>query len=279
MTTDADRVREAVRFLSGLTDIRPTLGLLTGTGLEDCAASLAFSTTVAYGDIPHFPLPTVEGHPGRLIFGRIGSCPVAVFKGRLHLYEGYSPRQVTFPIRVMQFLGVETLILTNAAGGLNPEFSAGDVMIVSDHINLTGASPLSGPNEGQWGIRFPDMSRAYTPELAVLAGAAGSETGSRLRRGIYAGLPGPSLETPAEVRFLRTIGADAVGFSTVQEVIAAVHGGMAVLALSTITNVHDPKRPMPVSVEDVMAVANAAAPRIDRIVQRIAGHRPGGGDP
>jgi purine-nucleoside phosphorylase len=270
MTAPTQKVKEAARFLRQLTDIRPPLGLLTGTGLEDCISSMVASESVDYIDIPHFPQPTAPGHPGRLVFGHLGDQPVAAFRGRLHLYEGYSPFQVTFPIRVMQALGVKTVVITNASGGLNPGFSAGDIMIVTDQINLTATSPLIGLNIDEWGPRFPDMSRAYAPELVSLAAAADPGSGGRIQTGTYVGLPGPSLETPAEVRYLRTVGADAVGFSTVQEVIVAAHAGLAVLALSTITNVHDPDRPAPVSVEDVMAVAEAAAPRIDRIVRHVA---------
>jgi len=274
MVTEAQRVRQAARFLSGLTDARPAIGLLTGTGLEACTGALDPAVQVDYADIPHFPRPTVEGHPGRLVLGRIGTVPVAAFGGRFHLYEGHSPRRVVFPIRVMRALGVTTVIITNAAGGLNPIFSPGDIMIVVDHLNLTGASPLIGPNDDEWGIRFPDMGRAYTPGLADLAEEAGAATGARTHRGVYAGLTGPSLETPAEVRFLRTVGADAVGFSTVCEVIAAVHGGMAVLALSTITNAHRPDRPQPVTLEHVLAAAHAAAPRINRMIGHIAARWP-----
>ena len=192
-------------------------------------------------------------------------------QGRFHLYEGYSPLEVTFPIRVMQELGVKVLILSNAAGGLNPEFAAGDIMIITDHINLTGSNPLMGPNEDSWGIRFPDMIEAYDKELLELAEIAGRNEGIPLQKGVYVGLTGPSLETRAEVRFLRTIGADAVGFSTVQEVIAAVHAGIKVLGLSTITNMHDPDNPTPATVEAVIAVAKEAAPRLEAVIKNVVG--------
>jgi len=176
---------------------------------------------------------------------------------------------VTFPIRVMQALGVKALILSNAAGGLNPEFTAGDIMTIVDHINLTGSNPLIGPNEERWGIRFPDMIEAYDKKLVELAETAGSDEGIPLQKGVYAGLKGPSLETRAEVRFLRTIGADAVGFSTVQEVIAAVHAGINVLGLSTITNINDPDNPTPATVEEVIAVAKEAAPRLEAVIKNV----------
>jgi purine-nucleoside phosphorylase len=191
-------------------------------------------------------------------------------QGRFHLYEGYSPLEVTYPIRVMQQLGVKILILTNASGGLNPKFTAGDIMLITDHINLTGANPLIGPNEDSWGIRFPDMSRAYNPELIAMADRIAGAAGIHLQKGIYAGLTGPSLETPAEVKFLQTIGAEAVGFSTVQEVIVAVHSAMRVLALSTITNVHHPERPVPATVEEIIDVAKRAIPLLKTILKGVA---------
>ncbi len=279
MDSDILKVAEAVRFLSARLDRRPTLGLLTGTGLGDCARSMQVAPVAAYRDIPHFPVSTVQGHPGSLLAGRIGECAAVVMQGRFHLYEGYRPREVAFPVRVMQSLGVKTLIVTNAAGGLNPAFSTGQIMLITDQINLTGANPLTGPNPEGWGPRFPDMSRAYAPELVDLAERAGARAGARTGRGVYAGLGGPSLETPAEVRFLRAAGADAVGFSTVVEVIAAVHAGMRVLGLSAITNVHDPDHPAPVTVEDVIATARAAAPRLEGIIARVAAACAGGGPP
>jgi purine-nucleoside phosphorylase len=264
------KLAEAVQFVRGRLDLRPTLGVLTGTGLGNCVRSMDVLGALAYGEIPHFPTSTVQGHPGSLLLGRIGACETVVMHGRFHLYEGYSPREVTFPIRVMQSLGVETLVVTNAAGGLNPAFSPGGIMVISDHINLTGSNPLTGPNIERWGPRFPDMGRAYPPELISAAEAAGSRIGARMCKGVYAGLHGPSLETPAEVRFLRVAGADAVGFSTVQEVLAAVHAGMKVLGLSTITNVHNPDHPAPTHVEDVIAVARAAAPQLEGILLEMA---------
>ena len=269
MTEATPKVDEAVRFLTDQTDIRPAIGVLTGTGLGSCLRSMAVSKTIAYADIPHFPISTVQGHPGRLLFGRLGSRPVIVLQGRLHLYEGYSPQEVVFPIRVLQTLGLKAVVVTNAAGGINPELSPGDIMVIADHLNLTGANPLTGANIDRWGIRFPDMSRAYTAELASLAVAAGGELNTAVHRGIYAGLAGPSLETPAEVRMLRALGADAVGFSTVHEVIAAVHGGMKVLGLSIVTNVHDPDRPEAVTVEEVISVAQRLVPCLDGIIKKV----------
>lgn len=264
------RLAKTSDFIKNRIKDAPYVGLLTGTGLGESAESMTIDTTIRYQDIPFFPLPTVQTHIGRLLAGRINACPVIAMQGRFHLYEGYSPLEVTYPIRVMQQLGVKILILTNASGGLNPEFTAGDIMLITDHINLTGANPLIGPNEDSWGIRFPDMSRAYNPELIAKADRIAGAAGIHLQKGIYAGLTGPSLETPAEVKFLQTIGAEAVGFSTVQEVIVAVHSAMRVLALSTITNVHHPERPVPATVEEIIDVAKRAIPLLETILKGVA---------
>ncbi len=194
---------------------------------------------------------------------------IIAMQGRLHLYEGYTPAEVTFPIRVMQVLGVKNLILSNASGGINPLFKAGDIMIIKDHINLTGSNPLIGPNEETWGIRFPDMTQAYDTKLASIAEKAGKDAGIPLQKGVYAGLTGPCLETPAEVRFLRAIGAEAVGFSTVHEVITAVHAGIKVLGLSTITNVHDPDKPVESTIEEIIAVAKESSLKLASIISNV----------
>ncbi len=275
MSTYAENVAHTAQYLEQRLKERPAVGVITGTGLGDCARCLTVDHAVSYAEIPHFPVSTVESHPGRLLLGRMGAVPVAVLQGRFHLYEGYTPREVTFPVRVLRALGVSELILSNAAGGLNPAFGPGDLMLITDHINLTGETPLVGPNEDAWGIRFPDMGRAYPPDLVETAEAAAREAGLLTRKGVYAGLKGPSLETPAEIRFLRTIGADAVGLSTIQEVIAAVHGGMRVAGISIITNVHDPDRPAPATVEEIIAVANAAAPRLETLIRKITEKRDG----
>jgi len=264
------RLAETTDFIKGKIKHVPYIGLLTGTGLGESAESMAIETTIKYQDIPHFPISTVQTHIGRMLAGDMNGCPVIAMQGRFHLYEGYSPLEVTYPIRVMQQLGVKILILSNASGGLNPSFNAGDIMLITDHINLTGANPLIGPNEDSWGIRFPDMTRAYNQELIAVAASIAKSAGAKLQKGIYVGLTGPSLETPAEVRFLQTIGAEAVGFSTVQEVIAAVHGSMRVLGLSTITNVHDPDDPIPATVEEIIEVAKGATPLLETIMKGVA---------
>ena len=263
------KAAEATEFLNSHIQAPPQIGIISGTGLGQSAASMDISASFDYKEIPHFQLSTVESHMGRLVFGDMCGKQIMAMQGRFHLYEGYSPLEVSFPIRVMQELGVKTVIISNAAGGLNPKFRAGDVMIISDHINLTGSNPLIGPNEDDWGIRFPDMTRAYDPDLMELAETIGKEKDIASQKGVYAGLKGPSLETPAEIRYLRTIGADAVGFSTVQEVIAAVHARLRVLGMSIITNTHDPDHPAPATVEDVVAVANEAAPRLESIIRDV----------
>lgn len=266
------QIEEAAAFLRRRSKRRPTAGLLTGTGLGACVDAMQVEADIAYSDIPHFPVSTVSGHRGRLLLGRLQGRQIAAFQGRFHLYEGYHAREVVFPIRLMQTLGTETLIVTNAAGGLNPAFQPGDIMVVRDHINLTGENPLVGPNEPSWGVRFPDMSRVYDTGLAEQARAAADRQGMPLQSGVYAGLKGPSLETPAEIRFLTTIGADAVGLSTVMEVIAAVHAGMRILGLSVITNVNHPDQPVPATLEEIIATADRAAPRLAGLIAPVLEH-------
>ncbi|MFH0726430.1 MAG: purine-nucleoside phosphorylase [Pseudomonadota bacterium] len=272
MQANKSKVMEAAAFLEKHLRVRPVIGLMTGTGLGDSAAGMDTDASFSYDEIPHFPTATVESHLGRLTLGQMCGRPVMALQGRFHLYEGYSPLEVTFPVRVMQALGVKVLVLTNAAGGLNSAFSPGNIMVISDHLNLTGKNPLIGPNEAAWGERFPDMSRGYDSRLAALAQTAGRGLGIAMQSGVYAGLSGPSLETPAEVRYLKVIGADAVGFSTVQEVIAGVHAGMRILALSIITNVHTPDAPEPASVADIIACAEMVAPMLGNVIQEVIRH-------
>lgn len=253
------KVETAAGFLLRKIGRPPKVGLMTGTGLGRSLSALETVFAVDYKDIPGFPVSTVAGHAGRLRAGSLGGKPVVAMEGRFHLYEGYSPKEVAFPVRVMQAMGVGTLILTNAAGGLNPDFSAGDIMIIRDHINLTGENPLVGKNDDRWGIRFPDMTGIYTPALAEMALQASVEKGISVKEGVYIGVKGPSLETPAETRFIKMIGADAVGMSTIQEVIAAVHAGMHILGLSAISNINDPDRPAPVTLEEIVRAAENAA--------------------
>lgn len=263
------KVVETAEFLKGRINKSPEICILTGTGLGECVESLNVSTHLEYKDIPYFPVSTVQSHFGRLLAGSMEGRQIIAMQGRFHLYEGYTSLEVTFSVRVMQELGAKILILSNAAGGLNIGFEAGDIMVIADHINLTGSNPLVGLNEETWGNRFPDMSNAYDKKLAGFAESSALKTGIHLQKGVYAGLKGPSLETPAEVRFLKTIGTDAVGFSTVQEVIAAVHAEMRILGLSTITNVHDPDAPAPATVEEIITVAKGAAPKLATIIKEV----------
>jgi purine-nucleoside phosphorylase len=271
MKTVKERAKETAAFLRKQIPDLPAIGILLGTGLGESLRSITASFSCDYTDIPNFPVSTVESHTGRLIIGNSarGNHTIMAMQGRFHLYEGYSPLEVTFPIRVMQELGVKIMILTNAAGGLNRKFFPGDIMVISDHVNLTGNSPLTGPNDDGWGARFPDMSAAYDRNLAEYAVNAGKEEGIILQKGVYAGLTGPSLETPAEVRFLKIIGADAVGFSTVQEVIAGVHAGMRILGLSVITNIHDPENPSQSSIDEIIETARTATPKIEVIMRKV----------
>lgn len=270
MDTYRSQVESAAAFVADHIDHPPRVAILTGTGLGNVADLVTAGRTLDYDAIPHFPVATAPSHRGRLVAGQLHGKPVMVLQGRLHLYEGYSPRQVTFPVRVMQCLGVETLILCNAAGGLNSSFQPGDIMLISDHINLTGQTPLIGANIDDWGLRFPDMTAVYGGEPAAAAVRVARLAGIPLKRGVYAGLTGPSLETPAEIRYLKTIGADAVGFSTVQEAIAANHGGVQIVGLSVITNINDPDRPEPATLEAVVAQAAQTAPQLTTLIAALA---------
>jgi purine-nucleoside phosphorylase len=258
---------ESAAFIRARTRHQPAIGLVLGSGLGPLAEQIEEADRLPYAEIPHFPTSTVPGHSGRLVIGTLAGAQVCVMQGRFHFYEGYSQTQVTLPIRVMQRLGIRTLILTNAAGGVNRTFQVGDMMLIEDHINLVGMAghnPLIGPNLEEFGTRFPPMNRAYTRRLRELAQAVAMEQGVILRRGVYLYVAGPNFETPAEIRFARTAGADAVGMSTVPETIVAHHAGMEVLALSTITNIcidivdaeHEPTH------EEVTAAGQIIVPRL-----------------
>ncbi len=267
--SDIRSVTEAADYIRTRFEQPFKIAVLTGTGSGESLSSLQVHASADYREIPNWPESTVPSHAGRLSAGSIAGRPVLLFQGRFHLYEGYSPLQVTLPIRVMQALGINVLIMTNAAGGLNPLFSTGDIMIVEDHINLTGANPLVGLNHEEWGARFPEMTHAYSWRLQELAQNAARDLEVGVQKGVYVGLMGPSLETPAEMRFLKTVGAEAVGFSTVMETIAAVHAGMQVLALSVITNMCLPDSPTSSSVEEIIGVANSAAPHLQTIITHV----------
>jgi purine-nucleoside phosphorylase len=247
----------------------PDVAIILGTGLGGLAAEIDATATIEYHDIPGFPLSTVESHEGRLICGTLAGKTVVAMQGRFHRYEGYSLQQVTFPVRVLRALGATTLVVSNACGGLHPLWSAGDLMLIADHINLLGDSPLIGPNDESLGPRFPDLSNVYDPELRALARDVAAEHRVTLREGVYVAVAGPNLETRAEYRFLRAIGADVVGMSTVPEVVVAVHGGMRVLGLSIITDMCLPDALEPATVEKIIAVANRAEPNLTTVVRGV----------
>ncbi|NNG17614.1 MAG: purine-nucleoside phosphorylase [Gemmatimonadales bacterium] len=271
MTVVADQptVVAASAAIRRLTSLEPCVGIILGTGLGQLSEEIEVETIVPYGDIPGFPVPTVESHAGRLLFGRLGGKPVVAMQGRFHRYEGYSLQQVTFPVRVLHALGAESLIVSNACGGMHPLWLPGDLVLLTDHINLLGDNPLVGPNDAREGPRFPDMSTAYDAELRELARAAARELGIGLREGVYAAVPGPNLETPAEYRLLRAVGADVVGMSTVPEVIVAVHAGMRVLGVSIITDQCLPDALEPVALEQILAVAAKAEPDLTRLIATV----------
>lgn len=266
------RVEEAADAIRARAPLAPRAGLILGTGLGQLADAIEAEAVLPYEEIPHFPLSTVESHTGRLLLGRLEGLPVAALQGRFHLYEGYTPQEVTFPVRVLGTLGIEALLVSNAAGGMNPHFRRGDLVLLTDHINLQGANPLTGPNVDAWGPRFPDMSAPYDPGLRAVAEEAALRRGIRLMQGVYVAVEGPNLETRAEYRFLRLIGADLVGMSTVPEVIVARHMGIRVLAASVVTDECFPDALQPVSIEDVMAAAAEAEPKLTRLFRDVAAH-------
>jgi purine-nucleoside phosphorylase len=248
---------------------RPEAAIILGTGLGGLAAEITVEAEVPYGDIPGFPLSTVESHAGKLILGWLEGRPVAAMAGRFHKYEGYSLEQIALPVRVLRALGADVLLVSTAVGGMHPLWAPGDVMLIADHINLLGDNPLVGPNDDRLGPRFPDMSAPYDPGLAALAREVALEQGVLLREGVYVAVPGPNLETRAEYRFLRGIGADVVGMSTVPEVIAAVHGGMKVLGLAVITDACLPDALQPASLERILATAATAEPKLTELIRGV----------
>jgi purine-nucleoside phosphorylase len=268
MMADGPRILEAVATIRRrIVDARPGLGIVLGSGLGALVDEAAVEEAVPYAEIPHFPVSTAAGHQGRFVLGRLEDTPIAMMQGRAHLYEGYTAAQVTFPIRVMAALGVRTLILTNAAGGIARAFRPGDLMVITDHINFTGTNPLIGPNDDALGPRFPDLSRAYDPGLVALALQAGRDEGVSLRTGVYLAASGPSYETSAELAMMAGWGAAAVGMSTVPEAIVARHAGVRVLGISAITNVAHGAEPP--SHEVVLRAAHEMGPRFVRVVRRI----------
>jgi purine-nucleoside phosphorylase len=269
-----DRVQAAARTIRDRSPRRPAAAIILGTGLGGLAKEIKAEVVIPYEEIPGFPLSTVEAHAGRLILGSLSGRPVVAMQGRFHRYEGYSLQQVTFPVRVMHALGAETLVVSNACGGMHPLWAPGDLMLIADHINLIGDNPLIGPHDDRLGPRFPDMSQPYAESLRAMARKLALELGITLREGVYVAVTGPNLETRAEYRMLRAMGADVVGMSTVPEVIVAVQEGMKVLGISIITDQCLPDALEPASLEKIIAVANRAEPSLTRLVSGVVERLP-----
>ena len=263
------KASEAVKYIREQSNLKPNIGIILGTGLGKLAKTINTAKSIPYNSIPHFPTSTVEFHKGRLILGTLKNKKILAMQGRFHRYEGYTLAQVAFPVRVMRDLGAEVLIVSNACGGMNPMWDVGVLMLMADHINLLGDNPLIGPNRDELGPRFPDMSEPYDQGLQRLALDVAREAKITLRRGVYVAVSGPNLETRAEYRFLRMIGADVVGMSTVPEVIVALHGGMKVLGISIVTDSCLPDALKPASVEEIIRVAGAAEPKLTLLVKNV----------
>ncbi len=263
------KIEETVAYLRTKTSTAPEIGIILGTGLGALVEDIDIEISIPYREIPHFPISTVEFHAGKLIFGKLANKPIVAMQGRFHYYEGYSMQQITFPVRVMKFLGVETLIVSNACGGINGNMAPGDIMIITDHINLLGDNPLVGENDDTLGPRFPDMSEPYSRELIKLTEQIAKQENLVVQKGVYAALTGPNLETAAEYRFLRTIGADVVGMSTIPEDIVAIHSGMRVLGLSVITDACVPEDLKPANIPEIIRVAKQAEPKLTTLIRKV----------
>lgn len=264
-----DKVMEAVECIKKLSQVKPEIGIILGTGLDKLTDRIKKDAVIPYKDIPHFPISTVKSHTGNLVLGELSGKKIVALQGRFHLYEGYSALQIALPIRVMKLLGITTLLESNAAGGLNPLFSRGDLVIITDHINLMGYNPLIGYNDERFGPRFPDMSMAYDKELIDITESVSLDLRIPVKKGVLVGLTGPNLETRAEYRFLRMIGADMVCMSTVPEVIAAVHLGLKVLGISVITDMGLPDALKPVSFDEIIEIASKAEPKLTGLVEKV----------
>ena len=262
-------IKDTAQFLKDKTNCAPEIGIILGTGLGGLVNEIEIKHALSYEDIPDFPLSTVEGHSGRLIFGTLAGKEVVAMQGRFHFYEGYNMQQLVFPVRVMKFLGIQKLFVSNACGGVNPDFIVGEIMIINDHVNLFGTNPLIGPNIKELGTRFPDMSEPYDRKLIARAKAIAAEHNIRVAEGSYAGVSGPCLETPAEYAYIRNIGADAVGMSTVPEVIAARHMGIPCFGISIVTDLGVPGKIVEVTHDDVQAVAAKAEPNMTIIMRDL----------
>lgn len=264
-----EAVSRAASYVKDRIDNVPEIGIILGTGLDALSADIEQDTRLPYNEIPGFPELTVKSHQGDLISGRIADRPVLALNGRAHLYEGYDAKEITFPVRVLGALGIRTLIVSNACGGMNPDYSTGDIMLIEDHINLMGSNPLEGPNHDDWGPRFPDMSDPYDTSLRKLVRETAKQTGVALHEGVYVSVVGPNLETRAEYRMLHRMGADVVGMSTVPEVLVARHMGIKVVAFSVITDECDPDNLAAISIEDVLAAAEQASGPLGRLIAGI----------
>jgi purine-nucleoside phosphorylase len=269
MPDDFTRAESAAQFLLSQTRLRPKIGLVLGSGLGAFADQLTDCTRIPYAQIPSFPRSTAIGHAGQMVIGKAGAIPVAAMQGRVHLYEGYTAEQVSFPMRVFSRMGIGAVILTNAAGGINPQYQQGALVAMSDHINLQGHNPLLGPNDDRLGPRFPDMTRAYWKPYREIAIEEARKLGMTLHEGVYAAMLGPSYETPAEIRYLRTIGADLVGMSTVNEVIAAVHAGIKVLAISCVTNMAAGILDKPINHEEVLETGERVRGQFEALLRAV----------
>ena len=262
METYQEQIASSYRYLITQTEIKPQIGIILGTGLGGLIRDIEIINTISYQDIPHFPVSTVENHAGKLIFGRLGGKEVVVMQGRFHYYEGYSMQQITFPIRIMKKLGIHTLLISNAAGGMNPQLQRGDLMIIEDHINLIGDNPLIGPNHNDFGPRYPDMSEPYDKSLIKYAEEISVQNKIAVKKGVFVAVSGPNMETRAEYRFLRMIGADVVGMSTVPETIVAVHCGVRVFGVSVVTDECFPDALEKVNIKEIIATANRAEAKL-----------------
>ncbi len=264
-----ENIKKTAQYLNSKIETMPKTAIILGSGLGNLVEHITEKVEIPYEEIPHFPLSTVEGHSGKLIFGKLGTKPVLAMQGRFHYYEGYDMKQVTFPVRVMRELGIETLFVSNAAGGMNPNFKVGDLMIITDHINLFPEHPLRGKNHNELGVRFPDMSEAYSHRLVGMALDIAAKNQIEVQQGVYVGTSGPTFETPAEYKYFRIIGGDAVGMSTVPEVIVARHGGMEVFAISVITDLGVEGIVEKCSHEEVQIAAEAAQPKMSLIMKEL----------
>ena len=263
------KIAEATAYIKNIIGGEPQAGIVLGSGLGSFIDEIKVEKEIAYGDIPHFPISTVEGHSGKLIYGELSGKKVLAMAGRFHFYEGYAPHEVVFPIRVMKYLGIKTLLLSNAAGGTNPDFKVGDLMIITDHISFFTANPLIGKNDKELGTRFPDMTQPYNKDLVEKAKSIAQKAGYDIKQGVYIAVTGPTFETKAEYKMVRALGADAVGMSTVQEVITAVHMGLPVLAISVITDIGIREEANVITHEEVLEAAKNAEPKLSHIFKEL----------